>query len=86
MAVEHAVHRTHGFHGLSAETLSFLEIVVLAPLAGVLVLWAIPNAFDIGWSCVGGLGAHARVRGVQDKMWNKDRRSTCSDARKTKIL
>jgi hypothetical protein len=38
---------------------SFLEILVLAPLAGVLAFWIVPNAFDIGWSCTTSSGVQA---------------------------
>jgi len=41
---------------LSVDSLSLLELVVLVPAAGVLVLWLIPRSFDIHWSCVTGLG------------------------------
>jgi hypothetical protein len=41
---------------LSAEALSVVEILVLAPLAAVLAFWVVPNAFEIDWSCVSALG------------------------------
>lgn len=37
---------------LGAEWLSVLEMLILGPLAGYLVLGAIPDAFDVEWSCV----------------------------------
>lgn len=39
-----------------------LEIVVLAPLAAVLVLWLIPSLFQVEWACAGPLAA-ARTPG-----------------------
>ena len=39
-----------------ATTLSMVEILVLAPLAALLAFWLVPAAFDVEWSCVGGLG------------------------------
>ncbi len=36
--------------------LTFLAVLVLAPLAAVLVLWAFPAAFDIEWRCTGTQG------------------------------
>jgi hypothetical protein len=41
---------------LSVDSLSLLELVVLVPAAGVIVLWLIPKWFDIHWSCITGLG------------------------------
>jgi len=37
--------------GFSPQTLSAVEILVLAPLAAVLAFWIVPNAFEIDWSC-----------------------------------
>lgn len=48
--------RRHRRRHISVPSLSLLEIVVLAPLAAVLALWAIPDAFGIEWSCVGTYG------------------------------
>jgi hypothetical protein len=50
-------------HELPAGWASFLEIVVLAPLAAVLVLGVVPSAFEIEWECVRGFGV---VRTVGD--------------------
>ena len=36
--------------------LSVVEILVLAPVAAILALWVIPDAFGIEWSCVGKYG------------------------------
>ena len=36
--------------------LSVVEIFVLAPIAAILALWVIPDAFGIEWSCVGRYG------------------------------
>ena len=44
---------------LSAETLSVVEILVLAPLAAVLAFWIVPSAFEIDWSCVTVLGVES---------------------------
>ena len=40
----------------SAETLSVVEVLVLAPLAAALAFWLIPAAFGIDWSCVTSTG------------------------------
>lgn len=37
---------------LGPEWLSVLEMLILGPLAAYLVLGAIPDAFDVEWSCV----------------------------------
>jgi hypothetical protein len=42
---------------------SFLEVVVLAPLAAVLVLGVVPATFEIEWECVRGYGV---VRTIGD--------------------
>ena len=39
--------------------LSVVEILVLAPVAAILALWVIPDAFGIEWSCVGRYGVQA---------------------------
>jgi hypothetical protein len=55
--VAHDLHDTSRIgHGLSPLALSAVEIVVLAPLAGVFAFWLIPDAFDIDWSCVTQIG------------------------------
>jgi hypothetical protein len=41
---------------LSPGLLGGLELLVLGPAAGVLVLWLIPEAFDIEWACIGSTG------------------------------
>lgn len=41
---------------LGAEWLSVLEMLILGPLAAYLVLGAIPDAFDVEWSCVSSAG------------------------------
>lgn len=43
--------RGHRLH-LGSGHLTAAEILVLAPLAAFLVLWAIPDAFDVQWGCV----------------------------------
>lgn len=48
---------------LSVDSLSLLELVVLVPVTGVLVLWLIPKWFDIQWSCVTGLGVQGNTPG-----------------------
>lgn len=48
---------------LSLDSLSLLELIVLVPVAGMLVLWLIPKWFDIQWSCVTGLGAEGNRPG-----------------------
>ena len=48
---------------LSVDSLSLLELVVLVPLAGALVLWLIPKWFDIQWNCVTGLGEQGNTPG-----------------------
>ena len=48
---------------LSVESVFLLELVVLMPAAGALVLWLIPKWFDIHWSCVTGLGEHGLLVG-----------------------
>jgi len=35
---------------------SFLEILILAPLAAVVVLGVVPSVFEIEWECVRGYG------------------------------
>jgi hypothetical protein len=42
---------------LGPEWLSVLEMLILGPLAGYLVLGAIPDAFDVEWSCVSSVGS-----------------------------
>ncbi|GIU95368.1 MAG: hypothetical protein KatS3mg012_1825 [Gaiellaceae bacterium] len=37
---------------LSSERLMWIEVVVLAPLAAILVLLAFPSWFEIDWGCV----------------------------------
>ena len=51
--------RHHGLHRprFTLDSLALVEIVALAPLALLLSLWLIPEAFQIQWGCVGGLGA-----------------------------
>jgi hypothetical protein len=41
---------------LGAEWLSVLEMLILGPLAAYLVLGAIPDAFDVEWSCLSTIG------------------------------
>ncbi len=50
-------------HRLSIDSLSLLELVVFVPLAGVLVLWLIPEWLDVHWSCVTGLGEQGATAG-----------------------
>ena len=52
-------HRQHKRPHVSAPSVSLLEIVVLAPVAAILTLWVIPDAFGIEWSCVGRYGVQA---------------------------
>lgn len=40
-----------------------LEVVVLGVLAAVVVLWAIPNAFEIEWECIAGSGGVRESQG-----------------------
>lgn len=42
---------------LSSERVMWIEVLVLAPLAALLVLLAIPSWLDIGWGCVTATGA-----------------------------
>ena len=48
---------------LSVDSLSLLELVVLVPAAGVLVLWLITRWFDIQWSCITGVGEQGNTPG-----------------------
>lgn len=41
---------------LSSERLMWIEVLVLAPLAAILVLLAIPSWFEIDWGCVSTTG------------------------------
>ena len=43
------------FH-LSAGWLTLVELIVLAPAAGILVFGVVPSAFDVEWNCLGGFG------------------------------
>ena len=43
-------------HGLSPERLTGIEVIVLAPIAALLVLWLIPAWFQIDWGCVSSTG------------------------------
>ena len=43
------------FH-LSAGWLTLVELIVLAPAAGILVFGVVPSAFDVEWGCLGGFG------------------------------
>ncbi len=36
--------------------LSVVELIVLAPAAGILVFGVVPSAFDVEWGCLGGFG------------------------------
>jgi hypothetical protein len=36
--------------------LSVVELIVLAPAAGIIVFRVIPSAFDVEWGCLGGFG------------------------------
>jgi hypothetical protein len=47
----------------SVDSLSVLELFAFVPTAGVLVLWLFPAWFDIGWSCVTGLGEQGDTPG-----------------------
>lgn len=42
--------------GLTPERVTGFEVLVLAPLAAVLVLWLIPEWFQITWGCVSATG------------------------------
>jgi hypothetical protein len=58
----------HALHGSSRHEFplgwaSFLEILILAPLAAVVVLGVVPSVFEIEWECVRGYGV---VRTVGD--------------------
>jgi hypothetical protein len=42
--------------GLTPERVTGVEVLVLAPLAAILVLWLIPTWFQIDWGCVSATG------------------------------
>jgi hypothetical protein len=58
----HALHGSRP-HEFPSGWASFLELLVLAPLAAVLVLGVVPSTFEIQWECVRGYGV---VRTVGD--------------------
>lgn len=43
---------SHRLPSLSSERIMWIEVVVLAPLAAILVLLAFPSWFEIDWGCV----------------------------------
>jgi hypothetical protein len=43
-------------HGLSPERVTGIEVLVLAPIAALLVLWLIPGWLQIEWGCVSATG------------------------------
>jgi hypothetical protein len=43
----------HRGRRISASSFGLLALVLLGPLTAALVLWAIPNAFQIEWNCIG---------------------------------
>jgi len=53
--VAHALHRSNPREFPSGWA-SFLEILILAPLAAVVVLGVVPSLFEIEWECVRGYG------------------------------
>lgn len=58
----HALHGSHP-HEFPSGWTSFVEILILAPLAAVVVLGVVPSVFEIEWECVRGYGV---VRTVGD--------------------
>lgn len=40
----------------SAGWLSLVELIVLAPAAGIMVFAVVPSVFDVEWNCLGGFG------------------------------
>jgi hypothetical protein len=60
--VAHALQGSHP-HEFPSGWASFLEILILAPLAAVVVLGVVPSVFEIEWECVRGYGV---VRTVGD--------------------
>jgi hypothetical protein len=42
--------------GVTPERVTGIEVLVLAPLAAILVLWLIPEWFQIDWGCVSASG------------------------------
>jgi hypothetical protein len=40
----------------SAGWLSLVELIVLAPAAGIIVFGVVPSIFDVEWNCLGGFG------------------------------
>jgi hypothetical protein len=52
----HTVHGAHYRPRVTAEWLTVLEMLILGPLAGILVLGVIPNVLDIEWACTTAFG------------------------------
>ncbi|HLF67712.1 MAG TPA: hypothetical protein VI503_00090 [Gaiellaceae bacterium] len=53
--------RAHRLHRPGIGLLAGLEVFGLGALAALLVLWAIPQAFDIEWSCLSSEGLVRRM-------------------------